>query len=147
MQKTVEIDGKKVRLESNAATPKKYKKQFHKDYFSELLKLAKAMGAGKAPEKSEPENQEEQETEEQKKAFDLSEVTYEDIQHIEMDLMYDIVWTLAKTADKTIPDPEEWLEQFEEFPLFEIWPEAEELISHTMNLKKKSIKHTPAALL
>ena len=48
MQKTVEIDGKKVRLESNAATPKKYKKQFHKDYFSELLKLAKAMGAGKA---------------------------------------------------------------------------------------------------
>lgn len=34
MQKIVEIDGKQVLLESNAATPMKYKKQFGKDYFS-----------------------------------------------------------------------------------------------------------------
>ena len=45
MQKIVEIDEKQVLLESNAATPIKYKKQFGKDYFAELFKLVKSIGA------------------------------------------------------------------------------------------------------
>ena len=43
MEKTIEIDGKKVKLKSTAGTPKRYKAQFRKDYFSELLKLSKLM--------------------------------------------------------------------------------------------------------
>ena len=43
MEKTIEIDGKKVKLKSTAGTPKRYKAQFRKDYFSELLKLSKLL--------------------------------------------------------------------------------------------------------
>lgn len=41
MEKTITIDGQKVRLKSTAATIYRYKQQFKKDYFADLLKLAK----------------------------------------------------------------------------------------------------------
>ena len=50
MEKTIEIDGKKVKLKSTAGTPKRYKAQFRKDYFSELLKLSKLMAGNEVEE-------------------------------------------------------------------------------------------------
>ena len=41
MKRTIEIQGKKITLESNAFTTLLYKKQFNKDYFKELLLVAK----------------------------------------------------------------------------------------------------------
>ena len=40
MEKTIEIDGKKVGFKTNGATPLRYKAQFGKDYFKEILKFA-----------------------------------------------------------------------------------------------------------
>lgn len=40
MEKTITIDGRDVRFKSTAATPLRYKAQFHKDFFTEVLKLA-----------------------------------------------------------------------------------------------------------
>ena len=40
MEKTIEIDGKKIRFKTNGATPLRYKAQFGKDFFKEILKLA-----------------------------------------------------------------------------------------------------------
>ena len=40
MEKTITIDGKQVRFKSNGATPLRYKAQFGKDYFKEIMKLA-----------------------------------------------------------------------------------------------------------
>ncbi|MDN5989745.1 MAG: hypothetical protein L0H95_06905 [Lactobacillus sp.] len=39
MEKTIEIGEIKIRLASNAATPLRYKMQFHTDYFADLMKL------------------------------------------------------------------------------------------------------------
>ena len=39
MERTIGIDGKQVRFKSTAATPLRYKAQFGKDYFSEILKM------------------------------------------------------------------------------------------------------------
>ena len=39
MEKTLTIDGREVRFKSTAATPLRYKAQFGKDYFSEILKM------------------------------------------------------------------------------------------------------------
>jgi hypothetical protein len=39
MEKTLIIDGKEVRFKSNAATPIRYKTQFGKDFFAELIKM------------------------------------------------------------------------------------------------------------
>ena len=40
MEKIIEIDGKKIGFKTNGATPLRYKPQFGKDYFKEILKLA-----------------------------------------------------------------------------------------------------------
>ena len=40
MEKTITIDGKQVRFKSNGATPLRYKAQFGKDYFKEIMKLS-----------------------------------------------------------------------------------------------------------
>ncbi len=39
MEKTITIDGKQVRLKSTAATVKRYKAQFRRDLFADMLKL------------------------------------------------------------------------------------------------------------
>lgn len=45
-----------------------------------------------------------------------------------LDAMYELAWVMAKTADPNIPDFEEWLSGFEEFPLNEYQGEIVELV-------------------
>lgn len=113
MEKTIEIDGKQVRFKSTAATPLRYKAQFGKDYFSEIMKLEGLTKLGKAKNKAEA------------------------LKEIDFDTFYNLVWILAKTADKSIPEPLEWLDGFEEFPLFEIIPQVQDLILISIQGKKK----------
>lgn len=108
MEKVINIDGKQIKFKSNAATPLKYKAQFNKDFFSEILKL--------------------ENTGKNKKNDSLE---------IDMEVLYNISWILAKTADPSIPTPIEWLERFEVFPLEEIIPELQELIISSLGTKKK----------
>ena len=113
MEKTIEIDGKQVNFKSTAATPLRYKAQFGKDYFSEIMKLE---GLTKIKK---------------------SKISTEDLVKIDFDTFYNLIWVLAKTADKTIPEPLEWLDGFEEFPLFEIIPQVQDLIVASIQSKKK----------
>lgn len=138
MQKIVEIDGRQVLLESNAATPIKYKKQFGKDYFAELFKLVKSIGA-KMPETldSSPDEIPVEEPE-AGEALDIEAMSWESLDRLDFEPLYNIVWTLAKTADKSLPDPETWLEGFDTFPLMDILTDAVELIGHSIESKKKS---------
>lgn len=116
MEKTIEIDGKKVRFKTNGATPLRYKAQFGQDYFKEILKLMPlAALKGKA-----------------KKDFNV-----EDFNSLDFDIFFNISWIMAKTADPTIPEPLEWLEQFDEFPMTDIIPELQELMSASFMTSKK----------
>ena len=40
MEKTILIDGKQVTFKSTAATPLRYKRQFGKDFFADIIKLS-----------------------------------------------------------------------------------------------------------
>ena len=44
MEKTIEIDNKKVSFKSTAATPLRYKAQFGKDFFVDIMKLSSLDG-------------------------------------------------------------------------------------------------------
>lgn len=104
MEKTILIDGQKIRFKTNGATPLRYKAQFGKDYFKEILKMAPlAKFAGK----------------------DLNPA---DLDALDFDIFFNIAWIMAKTAEPTIPEPMEWLEGFEEFPMIEIFPELQDLM-------------------
>lgn len=119
MEKTVYIDNKPVRLKSTAALPKRYKAQFRRDYFADLFKIAKVFDGKK------------------KEDMDLKDVSYESLERLDMDVLYDIIWTLAKTADKSIPEPLEWYDEFEELKLMEILPEVQVLIESSISQSKK----------
>lgn len=134
MEKTLTIDGKLVRLSSNASTPLRYKMQFKKDYFAELLKLAKVFDVNsEEAEATGADEKEQKETEE----LDLSQIAYDDLDHLDFEVLYNFVWILAKTADKTIPAPLEWLDTFDEFPIVEIFPEVTGLLQSSLKTKKK----------
>lgn len=113
MEKTLTIDGKQVRFKSTGATPLRYKTQFGTDFFADLMKMEKL---SKIKNKKQP--------------------SYEDVKSLDMEVFYNICWVLAKTADKSIPEPLEWLDTFDEFPLMEILPELQELISGSLQSKK-----------
>lgn len=117
MEKTITIDGRQVTFKSSGALPKRYKAQFGRDYFSDMYDL-KSMS----------------------EAYERSESDSKPPNFKYFDLFYDIAWTLAKTADNTIPDPMSWLDEFDEFPIAEILPEIQDLIAASIssnNDKKK----------
>ncbi|MFN2746971.1 hypothetical protein ACINLE_17465 [Bacillus sp. z60-18] len=118
MEKTLTIEGRQVRFKSTAAIVLRYKAQFGRDFFSDLLKMAPLM-------------------ELQEKGVTTENMGYEVMRHIDFDVLYNITWVLAKTADKTIPEPVEWLDTFDEFPLMDILPELQELIEKSLGTKKK----------
>ncbi|PFL63326.1 hypothetical protein COJ27_16100 [Bacillus cereus] len=115
MEKTITIDGKQVRLKSTAATVKRYKAQFRRNLFADLMGLGAISALTSSDGTQQP--------------IDMSNVDFE--------LIYDLTWLFAKTADQSIPDPMVWLDGFEEFPIEEIMPEIMDLIQVTMGAKKK----------
>lgn len=111
MEKTLTIDGREVRFKSTAATPLRYKAQFGKDYFAQIIQLNKLKNFKKN--------------------------NFEALENADFEVFYNIIWVLAKTADKTIPEPMEWMDEFEAFPLGEIIPQIQELILGSLQTKKK----------
>ncbi|MEG0732366.1 MAG: hypothetical protein RR470_08230 [Vagococcus sp.] len=129
MEKTITIDGKQVRLKTTAATPKRFKIQFGRDYFAELLKFAKVL----EPLQTDMKKNEVVAGE----SINLKNISFESLSLLDFDTLYDIVWVLAKSADNSIPDPLTWLDQFDSFPIAEIMPEIQELLAHSIKTEKK----------
>jgi|SRR5690625_5000282 len=119
MEKTLTIDGKQVRFKSTAATPRRYRAQFGSDFFTDLLKLAPLVDKFDA-------------------GVDFESLDYEALKHLNFEVFENIIWVLAKTADPSIPEPLEWLEQFNEMPIMEVLPELQELMLVSFQGKKNA---------
>ncbi|MFM1581404.1 hypothetical protein ABGF48_04255 [Helcococcus bovis] len=65
-----------------------------------------------------------------------------DIENINTEVIFNIIWVLAKTADNTIPDLLDWLDSFDEFLLEDIMVELEELLTRAFvsTIESKSKK-------
>lgn len=121
MEKTLIIDGKEVRLKSTAGTLRRYRNQFNKDFFADIMKMYPLMQL-------------------QAKGIDTNNLDYQTLQHIDFSVFENIMWALAKTADNSIPDPDTWFDSFEEFPVMEILPEIQGLIEKSLQGTKKKMK-------
>ncbi|CDV96349.1 Hypothetical protein DPCES_5351 [Desulfitobacterium hafniense] len=123
MEKILTIDGRQVPFKSTGAFLLKYKAQFGRDAMQDIFKLQKAM-----------EDKVDVETGEKS-----AKIT--NLEALDLEVFYNLVWTLAKTADPEIAPPMEWLDGFGEFPLLEIIPEITGMIfsclSTTVQSKKK----------
>jgi hypothetical protein len=116
MEKTILIDEKQIRFKSNGATPMRYKAQFGKDYFKEILKMSSL-----------------------EKLSKKKNIEPKDLEALDFEVFYNIAWIMAKTADPSIPEPITWLEGFEQFPIVDILPELQGLISNTLQTTKKKM--------
>lgn len=107
--KTVEIDGKEVLFKASAAIPRIYRIKFGRDIYKDLAKLEKSVSQNKEGS---------------------SEI---DIPSLEM--FENIAYIMAKHADPTIPDtPEEWLDNFNTFSIYQVLPSLIELWG--LNMKR-----------
>lgn len=108
------IDGRQVKFKSTGAFLLRYKAQFGRDAIQDILRLQSAID---------------------------NKGQIKNIDTLDLEVFYNLIWTLAKTADPDILPPMEWLDTFGEFPLAEIVPEVIDLIfsslGTTVEPKKK----------
>ena len=116
MVKTVEIDGKQVSFRASAAIPRIYRIKFHRDIYKDLRVLEKAIGDGN----------------EENSNLDL----------FSLEMFENIAYIMAKHADATIPEtPEEWLDQFNTFSIYQVLPQLIELWGLNMEQQVQSKKN------
>lgn len=123
MEKTLTIDGRQVRFRATGAFFLIYKAQFGRDGLADML--------GMWGELSET-------AEQAVETVDASPSAQQAMLDVlDMEILYNMVWTLAKAADETIPDPLTWLNEFSEFPLEHVMGELQELLQKSMVGSKK----------
>lgn len=100
--KKIEIDGKEVAFRASAAIPRLYRLKFQRDIYKDLNELDKAIGNGNEKESN--------------------------LDVFSLEMFENIAYIMAKHADPAIPDtPEEWLEQFNTFSIYQVLPQLIEL--------------------
>ncbi len=59
---------------------------------------------------------------------------------VDIEVVYNLIWTFAKVADENIPDLWEWAAQFESFPAIECVPIASEMVTACIKSSKPDEK-------
>lgn len=116
MTRTINIDGKDVEFKASAAIPRIYRIRFRRDIFEDMSELSKSV----------------KKSDEEESSLDLPS----------LEMFENIAFIMAKHADKNIPDSvEEWLDQFNTFSIYQIFPQLIDLWGLNMetmvNAKKK----------
>lgn len=100
--KKIEIDGKQVPFKAYAAIPRIYRLKFQRDIYKDLSALEKSINQANPDDSN----------------LDL----------FSLEMFENIAFVMAKHADPSIPDtPEEWLDEFNTFSIYQVLPELIEL--------------------
>lgn len=121
MEKIIKIDGKEVGFKATALTPRLYRYRMGRDIVRDMNQLKTAMEKAvkaknlKAPGK--------EATEQERDAY-KKEVEDAQLSVMDLEIFENAAFVMARQFDKTIPEtPEDWLEGFETFSIYEILPE------------------------
>ena len=96
--KTISIDGQEVTFRASAAVPRLYRVTFHRDIYKDLSALQKSLGENDANASR--------------------------LDSFSLEMFENISFIMAKHADPSIPNtPEEWLERFNTFSIYQVLPE------------------------
>ena len=115
--KKIEIDGKEVTVKASAAVPRLYRIKFGRDIYKDLRQLEKSVG----------------ENDEDNSNLDL----------FSLEMFEDLAWLMARHADPAkVPDsPEEFLDQFNTFSIYQILPQLIELWGLNVQTEVESRKN------
>ena len=116
IKKNITIDGMEVPFKASAAVPRLYRLKFHRDIYKDLRELEKSIGDG-TPESS---------------ALDM----------FSLEMFENIAYIMAKHADPAVPNtPEEWLDGFNTFSIYQILPQIIELWGLNVQTEVQSKKN------
>lgn len=118
MERTVQIDGKPLRLRASALIPRLYRYHFNRDMIADMTKLNRAYKKLKDLPKDA--------TEEQKEDAQLEAA--------ELTIFENVAYLMAKQAGEPVPDtPDEWLDSMDGiFSVYEVLPVILELWGHNL---------------
>jgi hypothetical protein len=106
MERTINIDGKDVLFRVDGGIGRLYRFVFGRDIFADFNKVQKTIQVN-IPQKEENETEEEYEARLEKEDEELL------LSSVEYEILENIMWTMAKKADQSIPKIEEWLARFD----------------------------------
>lgn len=109
MERTIQIDGRDVKFRSSGAFPMIYRANTGRDLFADLVKISESAGDGEI-------------------SFDT----------FDSQILEDVIWCLAKCADKGVQGKIDWFDTFDVFPIFEVFGQLNELVMTTMQTSKKA---------
>ena len=115
--KKIEIDGQEVEFRASAAVPRMYRIKFGRDIYKDLRQLETSVG----------------ENDEDASGLDL----------FSLEMFENIAFIMAKHAspDKVPSEPDEWLEQFNTFSIYQILPQLIELWGLNVQTEVESRKN------
>ena len=118
MVKKIEIDGKEVAFKASAAIPRIQRLRFRRDIYKDLRELSKSI--------------------------DENDAENSTLDSFSLELFENIAYIMAKHADDSVPDtPEEWLDEFNTFSIYQVLPEIIKLwglnVETDIESKKNSI--------
>ena len=116
IQKNIIIDGIDVPFKASAAVPRLYRLKFRRDIYQDFAALQKSVG----------------ENTEESSALDIES----------LEVFENIAYIMAKHADPAVPaSPDDWLEQFNTFSIYEILPQLIDLWGLNVETQVKSKKN------
>lgn len=119
MERTITIGDKEVKLKANAMLPLIYQVNFGEDIFKVQGKLFSFIGKD-------------------------GKVDFKGAQDLDCVGLMKITWCMAKAADGSIPELEKWLDEFDSFPMLEIFAEIHDMYLNNM-VTVSRIKNAKAA--
>ncbi len=117
--KTIEIDGKTVTFRASAAIPRLYRNKFQRDIYKDLQLLQNGIES----------------SDEESSTLDV----------FSLELFENIGWLMAwhNDPDQVLGSPEEWLDQFGTFSIYEVLPQLIDLWGLNMKREVSSRKNSP----
>lgn len=117
IKKIITVDGIEVPFKASATLPRLYRAKFRKDIFKDFAAL--------------------------KTSVDESDEAESGLGIESLEVFENIAWTMAKHADpQGVPDsPDEWLEQFNTFSIYEVLPQLFELWGVNLETQAESKKN------
>lgn len=117
IKKNILVDGMEVPFKASAAVPRLYRLKFHRDIYKDFSELQKSVG----------------ENDSENSALDIES----------LEVFENIAYIMAKHAQPdVVPDsPDEWLESFNTFSIYEILPQLIELWGLNIETQVESKKN------
>lgn len=126
MDKTIIISGRPVVFRKTAGTMLRYKRQFGRELYPDLIKIYELFPL----------------LQEYTDSKDMTDAQKVDLAKVmlgtETEWMYDIAFIMAQQADTSIRDELEWLDSFDEFNIFEVFMQLMPLIQMEQKVAPKN---------